>query len=388
LQLASLPTFDQSMRPLYRFLSFTFILTLACNLATDTSTEPTAAPQSTAPVTAQSATEPAAAFDSTPAIAGVSDIFASGGPPGSSRILPMPPNSLITGQNWEATALEVVRGADAWQQLQAANPFNEPAPEDQEYLLLRLRLKITGSGSESYLIYPAVTGNRLIRYNAVAAVTPEPRLPGEFTAGQTAEGWLPYLVGQDEGNLLLVVRELNSAAEPSRYLALSEGASIAVPNDLTTLAPTDSGVEADAPTPVGQTATTEDWELTVLDVEVGDKAWQMVTHANQFNDPPPNGRQYAAVWLRLRYIGQEEEARLVYGTWFSGRSGSVIEETPSIIEPLPALDGVYLYPGAEVEGWVIITVSDDPGENLTLVFDPDTLDDTNRRFLALPSTGR
>lgn len=376
----------EPMRSFWRFLSFACILTLACNVATGNGEEPTAAPQATLTHN-QPSTEPAGTAAATSALAGVSDIFASSGPPGSSRRLPMPRGSVISGQNWEATVLEMVRGEEAWQQLRATNQFNDPAPEGQEYLLLRLRLKVTGS-SESYFIYPAVTGDRYIRYSAAPAVTPDPRLPSEFTAGQTAEGWLPYLVGQGEGNLMLVVRELGNTAESSRYLALVEGATIPVPAALELTAATDSGVEASAPTPVGQTATTEDWELTVLDVEIGDKAWQMVTHANQFNDPPPDGRQYAAVWLRLRYLGQEEEAQLVYASWFSGRSGGVTDETPAIVEPQPALDGLYLYPGAQVEGWVIITLSDDPSKTFILVFDPDRFDDTNRRYLALPSAGR
>jgi hypothetical protein len=378
------------MKQLWLFLSFASMLTMTCNTASSVTQEPTAVPQSTqSPLSNPSTSEPTTTSSTTDALSNITDIFAEGGPPGSSRSWPLPLDQILTGQNWEATVLEMVRGEDAWQQLYATNQFNDPAPEGQEYLLLRLRLKITGNSNEPYIIYPAVTGDRYIRYSAVAAVTPEPRLPGEFTAGQTIEGWLPYLVNQGEGNLILVVRELGNMADPARYLALTEAASVPVPPDLDGIPATESGRDANAPTPIGQTATAEDWELTVLDAELGDKAWQMITHANQFNDPPPDGRQYAAVWLRLRYIGPDEgEPRLVYPSWFTGRSGSVAEETPSVVDPQPALDGLYLYPGAQVEGWIIIVVADEPGEPLTLVFDPDTLTDANRRFLALPATGR
>ena len=42
----------------------------------------------------------------------------------------------------EMSVKEIVRGAEAWSRLQAANMFNSPAPEGYEYILARIYFKV------------------------------------------------------------------------------------------------------------------------------------------------------------------------------------------------------------------------------------------------------
>ena len=57
---------------------------------------------------------------------------------GMSRSNPYPSSQVVHAPNWDVQVLEVVRGDEAWKALQAANQFNEPAPEGMEYILVKL----------------------------------------------------------------------------------------------------------------------------------------------------------------------------------------------------------------------------------------------------------
>ena len=93
-----------------------------------------------------------------------------------------------------------------------------------------------------------VTGNQLIEYSASTAVAPDPQLEAELFSGGEAEGWASYLIGQGEGNLILLIDEiLNFEEGRIRYLALDEGAAFTVPADLLEIQPTDLGANRSSP---------------------------------------------------------------------------------------------------------------------------------------------
>jgi len=126
-------------------------------------------------------------------------------PIGMSRSNPFPRSEVVSAPNWDVQVLEIVRGDEAWQAIQAANQFNEPAPEGMEYLLVKLHVKSTYADSDEHSISGSdfkVTGDRLIEYFTASVVEPDPQLDAQlFTEGET-EGWSSYLIGQGEGNLI------------------------------------------------------------------------------------------------------------------------------------------------------------------------------------------
>jgi hypothetical protein len=129
--------------------------------------------------------------------------------------------------------------------------------------------------------------------------------------------------------------------------------------------------------------TTEDWELTILEVARGDDAWTMVQEVNQFNDPPEEGMEYVAVKLHVRYISTVDESTDIDGTYFNSTgSAGVLYDIPSVVDPEPALNA-YLFPGGEAEGWVVVQVAE--GETgIMLVFEPLwDFSDENKRFISL-----
>jgi hypothetical protein len=263
---------------------------------------------------------------------------------GLSRNNPYPRSEVVSAPNWDVQVVEVKRGEEAWKDLQAANMFNEAAPEGMEYLLVKLHVKSTYSDSDEHSISGCdfdITGDRLIKYTClmVSAVEPEPRLSARLFTGGETEGWAAYLVGQGETNLILVVNEtLNFDADAIRYIALDEGASISISPDLASIKPTDLGKERSNPTPRTEKVITEDWELSVIEVVRGDGAWAMIQQANQYNDPPADGMEYVAVKIHVRYIGTIEKAENIDWLCFNSTgSASVLYDHPSVISPDPRI---------------------------------------------------
>lgn len=164
---------------------------------------------------------------------------------------------------------------------------------------------------------------------------------------------------------------------------MDEGASITVAPELGDIEPTDLGTDRASPAPFGETVTTEDWQVTVLEVVRGDEAWQMVQEANQFNDPPDEGMEYVAARVNVRYISTTDKAETIGGSSFKTvGSANTLYDLPLVVDPEPALD-VALFPGGEYEGWVVLQAAQ--GETgLTLVFEPlFDFSGKNRRFLSL-----
>jgi len=308
-------------------------------------------------------------------------------PMGMSRSNPAPATNVVSAPNWDVQVLEVVRGDEAWQAIQAANQFNEPPPDGWEYILVKLWVKSTASDSEDHSIGSGdfkITGDRLIRYTSASVVEPDPPLDARLFADGETQGWTAYLVNQAEDSLILIVDELwNFDEDRFRFIALDEGTFITVSPELHGIEPSDLGTDRASPAPFGETVTTEDWQVTVLEVVRGDEAWKMVQEANQFNDPPDEGMEYVAARVNVRYINTTDKAETIGGSSFKTvGSANTLYDLPPVVDPEPALD-VALFPGGEYEGWVVLQAAQ--GETgLTLVFEPlFDFSGKNRRFLSL-----
>ena len=310
-------------------------------------------------------------------------------PLGYSRANPYSGTEIVSVPNWDVQVLEIKRGIDAWNDINAANPYNEPAPEGMEYLLVKIYVKCTYNDSDEHGISGYdfdVTGDKAILYTAdmASVVKPTPELDAKLVAGGETEGWSAYLVGQGESNLMLIFDEMWSIGESSkRYIALDAGASINVPSDLYTIPPSELGKERKSPVPFNEKLVTEDWETSILEVVRGDAAWNLVLEANQFNEPPTEGYEYIAVKFYVRYIGTEDNSNRIDGYFYNlTGSANILHDLPSVVDPNPALD-ISLYPGGEFEGWVVFQSV--IGEtNLMFAFEETwNFDDNKVRYLAL-----
>ena len=283
----------------------------------------------------------------------------------------------------------VKRGEEAWNDIKAANSKNEAPPEGMEYLLVKIHAKSTYNDRDAHDISRcdfSITGDKLIKYpcSMSSVVAPEPQLDANLFNGEETEGWAGYLVAQDEGNLILVVNEsMNFNAYANRYIALDEGASISTPTDLASIGSNATGIDNNAPAPRTEKVITHDWEFSIVDAIRGEEAWIMVQEANPFTEPPIECYEYIVVKVHVRYLGKEEKAVNINREYFISTGGhGLLHETPNVVSPSPRLD-TWLFPGGEVEGWVVIEVSKGKN-NITLIFNPE-LDGSmyNDRYISL-----
>jgi hypothetical protein len=104
------------------------------------------------------------------------------------------------------------------------------------------------------------------------------------------------LVGEGETNLILIFDEkLDPTLENERFIAIDDGASISVSPELGQIEATEVGVDLVQPAALGETVTTQDWEVSLVEILRGRAGYRAVRQANQFNNPPSEGKEYLAV---------------------------------------------------------------------------------------------
>jgi hypothetical protein len=308
-------------------------------------------------------------------------------PVGYSRALPFAPGETVSSESWEVQVLETVRGEEAWNKIIAANQFNDPPPEGMEYISILAHAKNISTSDDALQISASdfnVTGEDNVLYGRAYISEPEPELDAELFSDGETEGWMSFLVRESEGNLILVLDEMWSFDEDeNRYLALDEGASVTVDPALFDIGATSVGLSRQDPAPIGETVTTDEFEITLTDVMRGDEVYNMLLEVNQFNDPPGEGMTYLSALIHARRIGTADRAVEIYDFNFDSTGNSnILYELPSVVEPDDGLDA-YLFPGGETEGLVIVEVPEDETD-LMLVFEPlFEFDDENLRFLAI-----
>ena len=127
---------------------------------------------------------------------------------GATRDQPVPKNTTVDiGDGMRATVLEVTRPADDI--VEQGNMFNDtPAPNVQEYVLVKLRVECTKSSNEKCSFnsyeFKTVGADGQIHDPASAAGIPQPFEPfAEFFGGATLEGNIAYLVTQGDSTVVL-----------------------------------------------------------------------------------------------------------------------------------------------------------------------------------------
>ena len=104
------------------------------------------------------------------------------------------------------TLLQTVRGKQAMQMLQQADPDSKPPKAGFEYVLARVRFQLQGRAvsdigafvlGDSPFQWVAYSAD-FDQYDNVAVTPPEPALRGPVKSGETKEGWLAFAVEQKE----------------------------------------------------------------------------------------------------------------------------------------------------------------------------------------------
>ncbi len=302
------------------------------------------------------------------------------------RSNPLPNDGVVSVVERDIEIMNVLRGEDAWLAMQPTNEFNTPAPDGYEYILIKTRVVCRNNDEEICNIHPInfnITGNNNISYSATYADNPRPKLIGEITTGDEIVGWLSYLIKQDETNLLLAI---NTPSIPhdenrTRYIEISEGAKVFVPDELSSIEPNELGTSRYSPAPFGEIVITGDWEVQLLDVMDPEDTWINLQESNKSPVPTPSGMEYIAVKAYVRYIGLDNESELIHSSMFKsiGDNG-VVYKSPRIMPQIPYLSAI-LYPGGEIQGWFVVQKATDE-DNLIVVFDPWSYS-SGERYLSL-----
>jgi hypothetical protein len=110
----------------------------------------------------------------------------------------------------KVTVLQVIRGKEAWERIQAVSPSNQPAKAGFDYVLALVSLELkarVSPGDKSFelgrpmqLTAMSADGRE---YEGVSVVPPKPELSGALRAGGSVEGWVAFLVDQKDRKPLM-----------------------------------------------------------------------------------------------------------------------------------------------------------------------------------------
>ena len=122
------------------------------------------------------------------------------------------------------------------------------------------------------------------------------------------------------------------------------------------------------PVPLGTAAKVGDWEITVTACELD--ATETVMDANEFNDAPADGHQYALVTVKATYTGDES------GTFWVDMSGKFLGSGGNTFDSGMAvagddiIDSSEAFPGASVSGDLVFDVETTQATGGLLMLEP------------------
>jgi hypothetical protein len=145
---------------------------------------------------------------------------------GRTRDDPAPLGATVVTDDWLITALDAVRGDEAWRQIVAANRYNDPPAPGMEYVLVRVRARYIRPEETLVRIdsgWFKLIGVGNVLHDAPAIVEPTPALEARLFPGGEVEGWVGLQARAGETDLRLVFAPLFDRDQSQRrYLALPE----------------------------------------------------------------------------------------------------------------------------------------------------------------------
>lgn len=156
-----------------------------------------------------------------PALARTTPLPAATIAQGLTRGNPVPLGEVVLADNGIALAASrVLRGAEAWQEIEAMSVINGEPSAGMEYILVTVEARFTGGPDDTQRVsrsYFRCVGDRGQIY-AGASVIVEPDLSLELFGGASAQGRIAFEVPRDEHGLALIY---SGAGTKARFLALA-----------------------------------------------------------------------------------------------------------------------------------------------------------------------
>jgi hypothetical protein len=137
--------------------------------------------------------------------------------PGSSPRNPIPKGTTLAGiiecgegytshelYDVKIALAEIVRGEEAWKRLKEASETNKPADPGFEYVIARFKFEYYARGNPGSCIHP-LSPDQFTAYSSSgedypnpAVVAPKPELRKGLKSGDIFEGWVVFLIPQQD----------------------------------------------------------------------------------------------------------------------------------------------------------------------------------------------
>ena len=304
---------------------------------------------------------------------------------GTARTAPASQGTEVISGDLAITVVEVVSGEDALDRLQDVNPFNTELPNDEEHVLVLVRVRHAGSENQLEVDVSnfGLTASGNVLYPPVAAVPPDPQLGVTLFPGDQAHGWVPLRVGSDESHRQLVYApDLQGQYDRWRFLALDEDGPIPPADGSTVPEPNETGNDQEQPAMLGEPVVTPYFAVEVVEVVRGDEATDLLMESDPFHAPPSDGLDDMLVNVRVTSRIAEDFPLLVSSLDYSIVGDGDVAVLPSFsIVPHPQLYAL-VYPAGTVEGWMSFQIQQNlntPILEYLWHLDPDT----DERYIAI-----
>jgi hypothetical protein len=102
------------------------------------------------------------------------------------------------------TVMEIVRGEEAWKRIQDADPSNKPSDPGFDYVLAHTKFEYRARGTPGLCVHQLVPDQFTAYsangedYKAVRIVPPKPEMRKGLKSGEMVEGWLVFMVAQQD----------------------------------------------------------------------------------------------------------------------------------------------------------------------------------------------
>ncbi len=158
---------------------------------------------------------------------------------------------------------------------------------------------------------------------------------------------------------------LQPTEQASEAIAVEETA-VSIASDVTAAATAVPFGQSRAEPHSGQESVSlTNWKIEIVDTVRGERAWHVLSAANQFNDPPPDGWEYLLVRYQIENLRQDEDESSL-GLHVTGSNSAIhYSFNNNAVAPDPTLE-TYLPGGGKSNGWdaYLIRIGED---NLMLV---------------------
>jgi hypothetical protein len=296
---------------------------------------------------------------------------------GTSRSNPASEGSKVTTDGMEFVIVSSIRPANDI--VMEGNTYNTEPEDGQEYIFIELQVKCIESSDEqcSVNLYNLkLVGSAGVERDAEWFITGVENLleDTDFYGGTTIRGFIPFIVNQDEVDLILVYEPL---FEDTFYLAVpgedfiyteeesSESQEAEEPSDSS--APV--GTARSNPAPVGSVITADDMEFEILSYVR--PATDIVMGGNMFNTEPESGEEYILVELEIKCMKSSDDQCSIgtYNLKLIGSTGIERDAEWFVSGVDNLLEQTEFYGGASISGLLPFILNTDE-VNVLLVYEP------------------